>query len=219
MFALPRPLPSPRPPVALPNNPCRLRQKEKLSWLEAELQRLRALCAAHNIDPSPTAPPPAAAAAAAAAVHAVMPLPAAAPVPAASASPPPSVEALYAEVEAILEASPAIPPTAAIAYLTASVRLLRGSWWWGWVAGSAAPHAGAQYSPPTDLPPRLPAVQAFQRADPATQRMQHSSLSKRFQAGRAAEVATCISLWLGMGSPAAAAQPAPLATLKPETQG
>lgn len=37
---------------------CRLRQKEKLSWLEAELQRLQRLCAAHGIDPSPEAPPP-----------------------------------------------------------------------------------------------------------------------------------------------------------------
>ena len=39
--------------------PCRLRQKEKLAWLESELQRLHALLTAHGIDPSPNAPPPA----------------------------------------------------------------------------------------------------------------------------------------------------------------
>ena len=38
---------------------CRLRQKEKLAWLESELQRLRALLTAHGIDASPNASLPA----------------------------------------------------------------------------------------------------------------------------------------------------------------
>lgn len=93
-----------------------------MAWLDAELLRLRALCAAHGIDASPGAPPPgppraasaAAAAAAAAAPGAAAPgaLPAAAAVP--------TTEQMYEDLEAILErCHPLIPSNTAIAYLTA----------------------------------------------------------------------------------------------------
>ncbi|PRW39131.1 hypothetical protein C2E21_7050 [Chlorella sorokiniana] len=100
----------------------RLRQKEKLSWLESELQRLRDLLTAHGIDPSPNAPLPAGPPAAtqpAAGLAVPLAVPHAAGLQ-CMAPLSPSVEQMYEEVEQILEAcGPAIPSGVAIAYLTA----------------------------------------------------------------------------------------------------
>lgn len=91
----------------------RLRQKEKMRWLEAEVARLRQLCTQHNIDPSPDAPQP------------VVPRTAAAAVQPEQASGPSTEQTsiqMYESLESMLERCPTVPSHTAIAYLTAFQR-------------------------------------------------------------------------------------------------
>lgn len=61
----------------------------------------------------------------------------------------------------------------------------------------------------THLPPAAsPLPQAWQRADADTKRCQYSSLKKRRDSGRTAEIATCINLWLGAAAATLLPQPA-----------
>lgn len=57
-------------------------------------------------------------------------------------------------------------------------------------------------------PPAIPPLpQAWQRADADTKRCQYSSLKKRRDSGRTAEIATCINLWLGAAAATLLPQP------------
>lgn len=140
---------------------------------------------------------------------------------------------MYNELERILEACPAIPSRTAISYLTVSGGSRRAGA--GTLGGTcpavpcAAPrrsrvasqrmhtHFRSAPSPPAafrSLPtvPRRPSsLQAFQHAGQETKRCQYASLRKRYEAGKADEIVTCVLLWLAHPAPdraAAGGQPA-----------
>ncbi|KAL4440363.1 hypothetical protein ABPG75_003364 [Micractinium tetrahymenae] len=193
----------------------RLRQKEKMLWLEAELQRLRALCTQHGIDPSPTAPPPAALRAppcGTAAAATMLPLPQQAQPQAQAAqqrlaAAPPAVPGV--QVQAAMQAAAAQATTAA-ARQEAIMQ----------PAAAAQPsieqlqmyeelEAMLERCPCVPAETAIAFLTAFQRADTETKRCQYRSLRRRYDAARVQEVASCIAHFLaaaeGAGTSAAAA--------------
>lgn len=190
----------------------RLRQKEKMVWLEAELQRLKALCVAHNLDPSPNAPP--------------LPAPHSTPSLAGGAGPPllmqMPVHPQQQQADVLARAADAGQHAAAAqAQAMAQQQAMRQQ-------AMAQPSTEQMHEELELMLDRCPAVPsntaiayltAFQRSDAETKRCQYRSLRRRFQGGRVAEISSCISHWLTSGSAstdgtsaAAAAAPATAAT-------